>query len=405
MDEEDSDMSDSDEDDRSEQALLLLAVAYEGFLATRADAVFHQRVLWNRHVETLQADGTFNRTYRMPLQQFNKLLGLLRPHIGVDIQHSTSRTGVMSISPEIILHCVVRWLAGGSYLDIRNIAKISVPSFYRVLWVGIGAIRKCDALAFSFPRDPVSARSMASNFAKASSFRVLRGCVGCLDGMLCRIKTHPRSDTRAARFYHSGHYHAMGVNIQAVCDHLCRFTCICVAAPGAASDVTAFGRTQLKMWLPELPIGYYVIADNAYVPTEHLITPFSGSQKDNADHDSYNYYVSQLRIKIEQAFGLMTTKWRILRTPLHVKLENVGAVVLAIARLHNFCISERPDVELAEPVEPLNVSGGERGFLPSDPLPVDIPGLSVLRGRIVRHIASNGLVRPKHNLNRNNGSS
>ncbi len=31
---------------------------------------------------------------------------------------------------EIVLHCLYRWLAGGSYLDIILSAGISMPSFY-----------------------------------------------------------------------------------------------------------------------------------------------------------------------------------------------------------------------------------------------------------------------------------
>ena len=41
------------------------------------------------------------------------------------------------------------------------------------------------------------------------------------------------------------------------------------------------------------------------------------------------------------AFGLMVKKWGILGRPVAVKLANVKHLVLAIARLHNFCIDER----------------------------------------------------------------
>ena len=41
------------------------------------------------------------------------------------------------------------------------------------------------------------------------------------------------------------------------------------------------------------------------------------------------------------AFGLMNTKWCILNRPLKQPLRNVKYVAYAIARLHNFCITER----------------------------------------------------------------
>ena len=78
-------------------------------------------------------------------------------------------------------------------------------------------------------------------------------------------------------------------------------------------------------------IGKYVVSDNAYVCLEHLLTPFSGKQRNDAVKDSYNYYLSQLRIRIEQTFGYMMTKWCILQQPLPSKLKNQGKT---------FCASE-----------------------------------------------------------------
>ena len=49
-----------------------------------------------------------------------------------------------------------------------------------------------------------------------------------------------------------------------------------------------------------------------------------------------NFYLSQLRIRIEQTFGLMTGKWRILHQPLQMKLKNPAKVFMCITRLHNF---------------------------------------------------------------------
>jgi hypothetical protein len=53
------------------------------------------------------------------------------------------------------------------------------------------------------------------------------------------------------------------------------------------------------------------------------------------------FFASQLRIRIEMAFGLMVKKWGILLRPLHIKLSNIKHLVMAIGKLHNFCINER----------------------------------------------------------------
>ena len=59
------------------------------------------------------------------------------------------------------------------------------------------------------------------------------------------------------------------------------------------------------------------------------------------ENDNFNFFASQLRIRIEMAFGLMVKKWGILARPLTIKLKNVKRLMIAIARLHNYCIDER----------------------------------------------------------------
>ncbi|GLE07530.1 hypothetical protein PINS_up024263 [Pythium insidiosum] len=63
-----------------------------------------------------------------------------------------------------------------------------------------------------------------------------------------------------------------------------------------------------------------------------MLTPYSAI--DGIDHskDTFNFFLSQLRIRIEQAFGLMVTKWRILKKPLEVKLKSAPKVVHTIMR-------------------------------------------------------------------------
>jgi len=78
--------------------------------------------------------------------------------------------------------------------------------------------------------------------------------------------------------------------------------------------------------------------DNAYVCSETLLTSFSGWEKDEPAKDAFNFYLSQLRIRIEQTFGMMTTKWRILWQPLQVCLKHVGKIFMCITRLHNFAL-------------------------------------------------------------------
>ena len=106
-------------------------------------------------------------------------------------------------------------------------------------------------------------------------------------------------------------------------------------------DREALNQVELGILIQNLPGLYCAIGDCAYSATEHLVPIFGGAQALVRRHDNFNFFVSQLRIRIEMAFGLMVKKWAILQRPLTIQMGNIKHLIVAIARLHNFCINER----------------------------------------------------------------
>jgi hypothetical protein len=123
-----------------------------------------------------------------------------------------------------------------------------------------------------------------------------------------------------------------------MCDSECCFLYFSVAAPGKTNDARAIKKTSLLTWIEKLPPGYFVACDCAYSISEHLIGPYSGPECFLDKSDAFNFYLSQLRIRIEMAFGIMVTKWRILKAPLSIRLKNIPLLFGAIVRLHNYCL-------------------------------------------------------------------
>jgi hypothetical protein len=84
--------------------------------------------------------------------------------------------------------------------------------------------------------------------------------------------------------------------------------------------------------------GLCIFGDNAYLNTMYLATPHSAVS--GGTKDSYNFYHSQLRIRIECAFEIWTHRWAILRSPIpvNVSIKKSVALVIALAKLHNYCI-------------------------------------------------------------------
>jgi hypothetical protein len=68
---------------------------------------------------------------------------------------------------------------------------------------------------------------------------------------------------------------------------------------------------------------------------------FRGAEAETTIDDNFNYYSSQIQIRIEMAFGLMFKKWAILQKPFMIKLKDVWEFVVAVGQLHNNCINGR----------------------------------------------------------------
>ncbi len=87
-----------------------------------------------------------------------------------------------------------------------------------------------------------------------------------------------------------------------------------------------------------------LFGNNAYLNCVYMATPYpntTGGPKDN-----YNYFHSQCRIRIECAFGMLVQRWCILQMAMlkGISIKKTIAVVLALAKLHNFCIDVLDDV-------------------------------------------------------------
>ena len=71
----------------------------------------------------------------------------------------------------------------------------------------------------------------------------------------------------------------MGLNVQAMCDSNLKFLYMAILAPGKSSNIKAYEALSLLTWIESLPPWIFVVADNAYMCSEHQLTPFFGTQR------------------------------------------------------------------------------------------------------------------------------
>ena len=248
------------------------------------------------------------------------------------------------ITTEIHLACALRYFAGGSYLDIMLSHGTGKTDLYRSIWAVVHATNVCTLLQFSFPTTSAQCESIASEFSHRSKAG-FRNCIGCIDGMLVWTEKPSKKQCMEVgvddgKFY-CGRKGKFGLNLQAVCNARPRFTYILLQHPASASDYLAFITSSLYGQLMEgegIPQGYCLYGDNAYVNESYMAVPFQATV--NGPKDSYNFYHSQVRINIECSFGILTNRWRLLKSPLSSKISisRINALISCLCKLHNFCI-------------------------------------------------------------------
>lgn len=136
----------------------------------------------------------------------------------------------------------------------------------------------------------------------------------------------------------------------AVCDANYKFTAVDVGAYGSQSDGgvlhhSEFGKRLIadSLDLPEstpltnsgIHFPYFFVRDAAFPLRHNLMRPYPGVLL-SQDRQLFNMRLSRARRTIENAFGIMTARWRILLGPLHMSPRSAETVVKAILVLHNF---------------------------------------------------------------------
>ena len=88
----------------------------------------------------------------------------------------------------------------------------------------------------------------------------------------------------------------------------------------------------------DIPIPYMLVGDAAFQLNEYTLRPYPGNQL-NRSRKIFNYRLSRARRVVENAFGIMASKWRIYRKPINASLKTTENIIKATVCLHNFLLS------------------------------------------------------------------
>lgn len=172
-------------------------------------------------------------------------------------------------------------------------------------------------------------------------------CVGAIDGKLVHIQRPVKCGCQYFNYKRS-----FSVNMMAVVDAKYRFLYVTVGAQGSANDASVFSESKFgealyhsanPLSLPDpkvipntdIEIPMFFVADEAYPLKTFLMKPFSARGLSQSER-IFNYRLSRARRVVENAFGILANRFRILRGQMQLQPDTACVVVLACCALHNF---------------------------------------------------------------------
>lgn len=312
----------------------------QGPQGDKASSMNEEPFSWEKHVLKL-SESQFKLRYRVSSLSFYKLLALVEHELVSNEKFSRLSKGY-AIETATKLAVALRFLAGGQMLDLSVIYKLSIAMCYHCVWLVVDAVNT--TLPMEFPIDDVQKlQALSDGFQAKSANHVWSGQVGAVDGVhFAMRKPNNRECSNAGRYFvQRKDEHALLCT--AICDANRRFLYYDISKASTTHDSLAFSSCSLgrKVLQGQLPWPFFLNGDNAYVPSNSMLTP-----SNNPDLDAYDFHQSSNRMAIECAFGILVRRWGVLWRPLHVSFSRRAPLIGALMRLHNFCIDERLEMQM-----------------------------------------------------------
>ena len=228
------------------------------------------------------------------------------------------------------------------------------------------------------PQDPADWKLIAANFNEVWNFP---NCIGAIDEKHVLMKAPDNSGLLFFKYKHT-----FSMILLALVDSSYRFIMVDVGAYGRNSNggvlqTSQFGQAfadgRLNIPAPsalpgapdqdEMP--HVFVGDEAFPLQANLMRPYPGQPgRLPLEKANFNYRLSRARRVVENAFGILASRWRIYERRINLNEENTQKVVLATCILHNFLQTKSTPL----PIPAIADEAAAR--LPKDSSPWEISG-------------------------------
>lgn len=166
-------------------------------------------------------------------------------------------------------------------------------------------------------------------------------CVGAIDGKHINVKCPPGT---ISDFFN--YKSTFSIVLLACVDHDYCFTYIDVGAKGRNSDGGIFNNCTLKKAIEEntinLPSNAVLVGDEAFPLKPYLMKPYPRRNDLSREQKIYNYRLCRCRRIVENAFGVLSSRFRIFEKPITTSVDKVDVIVKTSCALHNWLRKTSP---------------------------------------------------------------
>jgi len=172
-------------------------------------------------------------------------------------------------------------------------------------------------------------------------------CIGALDGKHVQIVPPQNS---GSLFFNYKHYNS--IVLLALVDACYRFLYVDVGSYGRISDGGVFNSSTLssamesnmlctpndcKLPGSSISAPHVIVADDAFALKRYIMKPYTRRNLTQQQR-IYNYRLSRARRVVENAFGILSSRFRVFGKAINLSPDKVQAVVMAACCLHNFLL-------------------------------------------------------------------
>ncbi|KAH7985979.1 hypothetical protein HPB49_026176 [Dermacentor silvarum] len=263
-------------------------------------------------------DSLFFKFYRMSPETFDALHDLVRDRL--------SKEWVCRdpISSGERLALTLRYLSSGMLIrDAAMAFRVGLETAREAIHLTCSVLWEVLSPVYMKPPTEDDWRDIAAGFCSRWQFP---NCLGAVDGKHVEIRC-PRKAGSLYFNYKGTH----SIVLMAVADSQYLFRLIDVGAPGRFSDGGIF---------KDSPIGKRLHEGKLNLPRAtglrpDFMRPLPGTRTE-AEKVIFNYRLSRARRCVENAFGILVSRWRIYERQINLQPENADSVVKATCILHNF---------------------------------------------------------------------